>query len=119
MQNTASLQKSKSFWGYVAFVTGFFASCILLNALIVGGNGLIKTFLTLRANGGGDPVELAGGISVGLLTIFWGVIISLIFLIPCNIALNKYRKLRKQITTSDKLNKQEVEDGDGDAEEAV
>ncbi len=117
MQNTASVQKSKSFWGWVAFVTGIIASWLLLNALIVAGTTFINAFLTLRANGGADPAELAGDISIGLLTGFWGVINSLIFLIPCIIALVKYHKLRKQITTTVQ---QEAEQGaDGDAEEAV
>jgi len=120
MQDIASVQKSKSFWGWVAFVTGIVASWLLLNAFIGAGTGFINAFLTLRANGAADPAELAGDISIGLLTGFWGVINSLIFLIPCIIALVKYRKLRKQITTADQLNKQEAEQGgDGDAEQAV
>ena len=120
MPNTASVQKSKSFWGWVAFVTGIIASWLLLNALIVAGTGFINALLILRENGAADPDELAGDISFGLLTGFWGVINSLIFLIPCIIALVKYRKLRKEIRTGDQLNKQEAEQvGDGDAEEAV
>ncbi|MCE2959716.1 MAG: hypothetical protein ACK56K_10615 [Akkermansiaceae bacterium] len=111
MQDIASVQKSKSFWGWIAFVTGIVASWLLLNAIIGAGTVFIKAFLTLRANGAADPAVLAGDISIGLLTGLWGVIYSLIFLIPCIIALVKYRKLRKQITTADQLNNNNVEQG--------
>ena len=120
MQNIASLQKSKSFWGWVALVSGIGVSWLLLNALIGVVTGLINPFSTLRAYGTADPSELAGDISIALLTGFWGAIFSIIFLIPFVIAVIKYRKFRLLLSITNYSQNQESEQGgDGDAEEAV
>ncbi len=40
--------------------------------------GMVEAFAVLAATGQADPTELAGSISVALLTTFWGLIISII-----------------------------------------
>lgn len=42
--------------------------------------GMVEAFAVLAATGQADPTQLAGSISVALLTTFWGLIISLIAL---------------------------------------
>lgn len=41
--------------------------------------GMVSAFGTLKTSGGADPAQLAGDISVALLTTLWGLINS----IPC------------------------------------
>jgi len=120
MQNIESVQKSKTFWGWVASVSGICTSLLLLNALIGVVTEFVKLFVTLRAAGAADPAELAADISFALLTGLWGVIFSLVFLIPFTISLIKYRSKRRLLaTTNDAQNKEAEQDADGDAEEAV
>ena len=40
--------------------------------------GMVEAFAILSATGQADPTQLAGSISVALLTTFWGLIISII-----------------------------------------
>ncbi len=50
--------------------------------------GMVEAFAVLAATGQADPTELAGSISVALLTTFWGLIISIIA-VPCFFFLKK------------------------------
>jgi biopolymer transport protein ExbB/TolQ len=79
--------------------------------------GFINAFSNLREAGAADPAELAGDISVALLTGLWGAIFSLVFLIPFIIAIIKYRRFRRLISTTVSIQTKEAEQGgDGDAE---
>ncbi len=50
--------------------------------------GMVEAFALLASTGQADPTELAGSISVALLTTFWGLIISIIA-VPCFFFLKK------------------------------
>ncbi len=56
--------------------------------------GMVEAFAVLSATGQADPTQLAGSISVALLTTFWGLIISIIAL-PAFFFLKKSAQARE------------------------
>ncbi len=56
--------------------------------------GMVEAFAVLAATGQADPTELAGSISVALLTTFWGLIISIIA-VPAFFFLKKAAQARE------------------------
>lgn len=77
-----SAARSKRIYGWV---TVFFGGIVVIPPLIgfVGTViGMLGAFSTLQNTGKADPSALASDISVGVLTILWGLAASALALIP-------------------------------------
>src|SRR5690606_10931997 len=78
----AALLRSKKFVGRAALVFGLGVVLPPLVGLAGTVMGMAGAFGELNETGSADPSELAGHISVALLTTLWGMIISALCLVP-------------------------------------
>ena len=90
-----SVARSKRLFGRAAIICGL---CVVVPPLIglVGTvKGMVGAFAELGKTGTADPSVLASDISVALLTTFWGLIFSVVSLIPFLVFLTLFLKRRK------------------------
>ena len=99
MNDTSDSEQSKRFWGRIALISGL---CIVIPPMLglVGTViGMVNAFGTLQTAGAADPSELAGDISFALLTTLWGLVFSVVALIPFIVSLVLFLKKRRLCTT--------------------
>lgn len=66
--------------------------------------GMVSAFATLKSSGGADPSQLAGDISVALLTTLWGLITAIPCIITFYILKNRFNNLvADSVHTSEEL----------------
>ncbi len=66
--------------------------------------GMVSAFATLKTSGGADPSQLAGDISVALLTTLWGLINAIPCIIVFYILKNRFANLvAESVHTSEEL----------------
>ena len=72
---------------------------LIIASPLLGGVGTVirmtNAFRLLAETGQGEPAELADSISFALLTTMWGLIISILAIIPLLVALKRLRFYRK------------------------
>lgn len=91
------ISRSKRFFGRAAVVCALGVVIPPLIGLVGTVKGMIGAFGTLGKSGTADPSELAGNISVALMTTFWGLIFSTLSLIPFIVFLVLFLKRRKAL----------------------
>ncbi len=98
--------RSKRFLGRAAIICGLGVVVPPLIGVLEIVMGMVGAFAELEKTGEADPSVLARDISVSLLTMFWGLIISVIFLIPFIVFLVLYLKKRKilRVLTANQTN---------------
>lgn len=97
----ANVIRSKKWFGWAAFVCGVIVILPPMIGIVGTIVGMVGAFSTLQKTGGADPSELAGDISVALLTTVWGLLASAFALIPFIVFLVlflKYRKILREIS---------------------
>ena len=104
--DATTVAQSKRFFGWAAFVCGLGVVIPPLIGVVGTIRGMVGAFAELDKTGTADPSVLAGDISVALLTTFWGVIFSVISLIPFTVFLVLFFKRRRLLRSlsSDKTN---------------
>ncbi len=66
--------------------------------------GMVSAFATLKSSGGADPSQLAGDISVALLTTLWGLITAIPCIVTFYILKNRFNNLvADSVHTSEEL----------------
>ncbi len=90
-----AMRRSQKRIGWAAILCAFGVvlppSIGLVRVFIAGFN----TYSELQKTGSADPAVMAGEVSVMILSILWGLVISCVFLIAMIVCLVKYRRRRK------------------------
>ncbi len=100
----ANVTRSKKWFGWAAFVCGMIVILPPMIGIVGTIVGMVGAFSTLQKTGGADPSELAGDISVALLTTVWGLVSSALAVIPFIVFLIlflKQRNILREITRRD------------------
>jgi len=95
--NPASVARSKRFYGRAAFVCGLGVVVPPIFGLIGTMIGMFGAFGELGKSGSADPEALAGDISIALLTTFWGLVVSVLSLIPFVVFLVLFLRRRRTL----------------------
>jgi len=82
-------RKSMTWINYISVIAQASPMLGLLGTVI----GMVSAFGTLKVSGGADPSQLAGDISVALLTTLWGLINAIPCIIVFYILKNRYANL--------------------------
>lgn len=96
----AHVARSKKWFGWAAFVCGVIMVAPPMIGIVDTILEMVRAFSTLHKTGGADPSELAGHISVALLTTFWASVFSALALIPFIVFLALFLKQRKILMRS-------------------
>jgi len=91
------ISRSKRLFGWLTLIFGLGVVIPPMIGLIGTVIGMVGAFGTLETSGASDPGELAGDISIALLTTFWGMIFAVLSLIPFVIFLIIFLKRRKTL----------------------
>jgi biopolymer transport protein ExbB/TolQ len=97
----AGVTRSKKLYGRAVLICGLGVVIPPLIGLIGTVIGMMGAFGELRKSGSADPSALAGDISVALLTTFWGLVFSVLSLIPFLVFLVLFLRQRRILRTSD------------------
>jgi biopolymer transport protein ExbB/TolQ len=103
--DVSKIIRAKDFFGSATWVCG--AGIVLgpIIGLVGTVKGMVQAFGTLEKTGTAEPSVLAGDISMVLLANFWGLVFSVILLIPFTVFLvlflKQERLLRKIKTTTE------------------
>jgi biopolymer transport protein ExbB/TolQ len=105
--DTTNVARSKRLFGRAAMICGLGVVVPPLIGLVGTVKGMVGAFAELGETGTAELSVLAGDISVALLTTFWGLIFSVISLIPFIVFLVLFLKRRKilRALTADQTNK--------------
>lgn len=95
--DTARVARSKRLCGWAACLFGMGVVAPPILGLVGIIKGMAGAFVELKQTGAADPSELAGEISVALLTTFWGLMVSVFSLIPFVVFLVLFLKRRKSL----------------------
>jgi len=89
--------RSKKLHGWAAVLCGL--GVVIPPMIGIAGTviGMVGAFASLHRTGSADPSELAADISVTLLTTLWGLVFSVVMLIPFSIFLRLFLKQRKRL----------------------
>jgi biopolymer transport protein ExbB/TolQ len=85
--------RKRRFWGRMIWVGAIAFLALPVIGMLGTVIGMTGAFATLKNTGSADPSELAGNISVALLTTFWAIVASLPILIFLIISIIRYRRL--------------------------
>jgi len=97
IMDTAGLIRSKRFHGRAAVICGLGVVIPPMLGLIGTVIGMVGAFGELSKSGSADPSALAGDISFALLTTLWGLVFSVISLIPFIVFLVLFLKKRRAL----------------------
>jgi len=100
--DAARVARSKKLFGWAACLFGIGVVAPPIPGLIGTIQGMAGAFVELDQTGTADPSMLAGEVSAALLTTFWGLIVSVLSLIPFLVFLLlflKRRKILRSLTT--------------------
>jgi biopolymer transport protein ExbB/TolQ len=102
--------RSKRFFGRAAIICGLGVVVPPLIGALKIVTGMVGAFAELEKTAEADPSVLARDISVSLLTMFWGLIVSVIFLIPFVVFFVLYLKNRKalRVLTANQTNSEQA-----------
>jgi flagellar motor component MotA len=96
-----SASRTKRFYGRAVLICGLGVVIPPLIGLAGTVMGMMGAFGELRKTGSADPSALAGDISVALLTTFWGLVFSVLSLIPFVVFLVLFLKQRRALRSLD------------------
>lgn len=97
----AGASRSKRFYGRAVLACGLGVVIPPLIGLVGTVMGMMGAFGELRQTGSADPSALAGDISVALLTTFWGLVFSVLSLIPFVVFLVLFLRQRRILRSLD------------------
>ena len=100
-ESLGSLIPKRRFWIralWVSIAGVIVPPCFGLIGTVVG---MVSAFGTLSESGQAEPEELAGDISIALLTTMWGLIVSAVFVVALVVSIIRLSRLNQKLNRTD------------------
>jgi flagellar motor component MotA len=105
--DVAKATRSKSRFGWAALLCGLGVVITPLIGIVGTIGGMVGAIDELNSTGTADPSALADDISTTMLSLFWGLLISLLSLIPFIIFLVLFLKQKKALRQHSLMNRRQ------------